>query len=138
MKFLQMFVDYNGKTYNITEMTLEEGIIALDLKSAPGFEDYLISPNGYVFSKKNGYLKPVSPAPNNDGYLQFVAYLNKDKKRKWLVHRYLYAAHVGPLLEGHVIKKKNILKEYSKDNIEQVLASSHLHDKNMRTAPKPS
>ena len=136
MDFLKIFVQHKGSLYNITEMTMDEAIQKLELKSAPGWDDYLISTEGVVFSRKNGYLKPVSPAPNNDGYLQFVAY--GKNKRKWLVHRYLYAAHIGPLLEGYVIRKRNILKEYSKENIEQVPASSHLHSSGLRTSPKPS
>ena len=65
----------------------------VEYKLVEGFDDYMVSSDGKVWSLKHGKMKELKPRTNGDGYLRVNLYSNGRRVCK-LVHRLVAVAFV--------------------------------------------
>lgn len=108
----------------------------VEFKLVKGFDDYMVSSEGEVFSLKHGKKKLLKPKPARDGYLQVGLYTNGRKTRKY-VHRLVAEAFIPNLKNSPQVNHKDEVKTNNcVENLEWCDAKYNLNfgDHNERSA----
>lgn len=100
-------------------------------------EDYVVSSNGKVISRKFGRIRYLKPATNRWGY-QYVALCMNGVKTYRSIHRLVALAFLGSV-EGKEINHKNGIKsDNNVDNLEWVTSSENKYHSYKSLGHKPA
>ena len=103
-----------------------------DYRKVEGYEDYIISNIGEVFSLKLGTVKLLKPAPNHQGYLQVILCKN-GKRTGHRVHILVGEAFIGLRTGTLTYDHKDINNQNNRaDNLRLATGSEQIQNQNVR------
>ena len=117
---------------------MEERIIN-EIRFRPtGINEYWVSEYGDIINMKNKNLKYMKPMITRDGHKRIELKLGDGKAKKFYIHRLVYSAFIGELIDGLVIEHldgnpvnnyyKNLKQSTQKENIHTAIKQDRWHN----------